>query len=342
MVAVLGAAVLPLFLAPAGDVMGNLVLAAAYVGMALGLNVIVGFAGLLDLGYVAFFAIGAYTAGYFGSGYWHETGFSFLVEEPVAGLPGIHLNFVFVFVLAIAATAVAGVIIGVPTLRLRGDYIAIVTLAFGEIVSSIVVQRRRDPRVRWHADRRRQGDHADRQDRPPVSRAVRGVEPAAVVLVRARARPAHAGRQPAPARLAPRPRVAGDARGRGGGRERRHPADARPSCWPTAPAPGSAALFGAFLASFLNTVTAVQFEFSFSIFVLAMVVVGGLGSVWGVVGGAVVLSALNSYVLPDLLGRLPGRLGFDFDLSQVSYGIYGVLLVIMVLLRPAGLWPERR
>ena len=73
-----------------------------------------------------------------------------------------------------------------------------------------------------------------------------------------------------------------------------------------------------------------------------MVVVGGLGSIWGVVGGAVVLSALNSYVLPDLLGRLPGRLGFDFDLSQVSYGIYGALLVIMVLLRPAGLWPERR
>ena len=105
---------------------------------------------------------------------------------------------------------------------------------------------------------------------------------------------------------------------------------------------GLGGLSGAFLASYLNTVTAVQFEFSFSIFVLAMVVVGGLGSIWGVVGGAVVLSAINSYVLPDLLGRLPGRLGLDFDLSQVSYGIYGVLLVIMVLIRPAGLWPDAR
>ena len=73
LLAIAAAVLLPLFLAPAGSVMGNLVLAAAYVGMALGLNVIVGFAGLLDLGYVAFFAIGAYTAGYFGSGYWHET-----------------------------------------------------------------------------------------------------------------------------------------------------------------------------------------------------------------------------------------------------------------------------
>ena len=68
------AAILPLFLDAGGTLMSNLVLAAAYVGMALGLNIIVGFAGLLDLGYVAFFAIGAYTAGYFGSGFWNTPG----------------------------------------------------------------------------------------------------------------------------------------------------------------------------------------------------------------------------------------------------------------------------
>src|SRR3954449_9229084 len=115
------AAVAPLFFSAGGDVLNNMVLAAAYAVMALGLNVIVGFAGLLDLGYVAFFAIGAYTAAYFGSGYW-----------------GIHAGFLAIVVLAVAATAVAGTVIGVPTLRLRGDYIALVTLAFGEIIGEIV------------------------------------------------------------------------------------------------------------------------------------------------------------------------------------------------------------
>src|SRR3954471_11937966 len=100
------AAVLPLFLNPGGDVMNNLVLAAGYTVMALGLNIVVGFAGLLDLGYVAFFAIGAYTAAYLGSGFW---------------APGIHVNFLLILACAVATTAVAGTLIGVPTLRLRGD-----------------------------------------------------------------------------------------------------------------------------------------------------------------------------------------------------------------------------
>ena len=101
-------------------------------------------------------------------------------------------------------------------------------------------------------------------------------------------------------------------------------------------------LSGAFLASYLNTVTAVQFEFSFSIFVIAMIVVGGLGSIWGVVLGALGLSAVNNYVLPDVLGPIPARLGLDFDLAELSSGIYGFLLVIVMLLRPEGLWPPRR
>ncbi len=99
---------------------------------------------------------------------------------------------------------------------------------------------------------------------------------------------------------------------------------------------------GAFLASFLGTVNPTQFTYSFSIFILAMVVLGGLGSPWGVVAGAIVLSALNSWLLPDVLYDVPGRIGLDFDLSQVSAGIYGVLLVVLMLLRPEGLLPERR
>src|SRR5919202_5653020 len=92
-VAALGAAaVLPLFVPQGGVALENLVLAAAYVVMALGLNVVVGFAGLLDLGYVAFFAIGAHIAAYFGSAFW-----------------GIHVDFLVVLVLAAIATTTAGV-----------------------------------------------------------------------------------------------------------------------------------------------------------------------------------------------------------------------------------------
>ncbi len=99
---------------------------------------------------------------------------------------------------------------------------------------------------------------------------------------------------------------------------------------------------GAFLGSYLNTVNADQFQFSFSIFILAMVILGGLGSIWGVVLGAVALSFINSYLIPDVLNGIPRDIGLDFDLTQLSYGIFGFLLVIMMVLRPAGLLPERR
>jgi branched-chain amino acid transport system permease protein len=91
-----------------------------YVLLALGLNVVVGYAGLLDLGYIAFYAIGAYSAAFW-------TG-----ALPVH--PPIHLNPFFVIPLAVLAAMLAGVLLGAPTLRLRGDYLAIVTLGFGEII----------------------------------------------------------------------------------------------------------------------------------------------------------------------------------------------------------------
>ena len=95
---------------------------------------------------------------------------------------------------------------------------------------------------------------------------------------------------------------------------------------------------GAFLASYLSIVNPRQFTFSFSIFILAMVVLGGLGSIWGVVVGAVVLSLINNYFLPTIF---PSTFGLQFDLSQIAPGIYGFLLVIVMLLRPQGLIPER-
>jgi branched-chain amino acid transport system permease protein len=126
------AAAAPLTVGPASTELEQIVLAALYVIMALGLNVVVGFAGLLDLGYVAFFAIGAHVTAHFGSAFW----------AGASGGTGIHLDFLIILGLAIVATASAAVFIGVPMLRVRGDYVGIVTLAFGEIVGQLVANGR--------------------------------------------------------------------------------------------------------------------------------------------------------------------------------------------------------
>src|SRR6476661_1852082 len=116
----------------------------AYIIMALGLNIVVGFAGLLDLGYVAFYAIGAFVIGWLGSQQFPDVnggkGIHILTAAKSAfgsDLPGIHINFFIVIFIAAAFTGIWGVILGAPTLRLRGDYLAIVTLAFGEIVPRV-------------------------------------------------------------------------------------------------------------------------------------------------------------------------------------------------------------
>ena len=101
--------------------------------MAVGLNIVVGFAGLLDLGYVAFYAIGAYTAAFLASPHWGGVSILLFSDLP-AGFPGIHIPFMLIIWLAAAVAALFGVLLGAPTLRLRGDYLAIVTLGFGEIV----------------------------------------------------------------------------------------------------------------------------------------------------------------------------------------------------------------
>ena len=90
-----------------------------------------------------------------------------------------------------------------------------------------------------------------------------------------------------------------------------------------------------------------QFQFGFSIFILAMVILGGLGSIWGVVIGAVALSFVNTRLIPDVLDGEGVRgvltdLGLDFSFQQVSFGVFGFILVLMMVLRPEGLLPERR
>ena len=339
------AAVLPLFLDRGGTTLENMILAAAYVVMALGLNVVVGFAGLLDLGYVAFFAIGAHVTAYFGSAFWANAGggdgIAVLVGDPAASMPGIHFNFLIVLVLAGVATTTAGVLIGVPTLRLRGAYVGIVTLAFGEIIGQVAYNGKE---IKVFGGTLTAGPSGilpiDSIDLPFVGRfGILDLRPwywfaltlvVLMLVVSFRLRDSAVGRawialrddeEAAASAGVPIARTKLQAYGVGA---------------------ALGGVSGAFLASYLSIVNPDQFTFSFSIFILAMVVLGGLGSIWGAVVGAIALSVLNSYLLPRVLYNVPSKIGLDFDLSAIASGIYGFLLMIVMLLRPQGLIPARR
>jgi branched-chain amino acid transport system permease protein len=339
------AALVPFFFDAGAPFLQDCVQALGYVVMALGLNIVVGFAGLLDLGYVAFYAIGAYTVGWFGSGFIatinHGKGVHVLVGGLAAKLPGVHFNFLLILLIAMILAAIAGVLIGLPTLRLRGDYIAIVTLAFGEIIGRIAING--DDIKLWGQPftAGRQGiTPVDPIDLPIVGRfQLLDLKPwyyFALVLVgitlfvNFRLRDSRLGR----AWIALREdEIAAVAMG-------------VPSVKTKLQAYATGAAFGgiagAFLGSFLNTVNADQFQFWVSILVLGMIILGGLGSIWGVVLGAVVLSFINTWFIPQVLNDVPGKLGIDFDATQITFGIYGWLLVMMMILRPQGLLPERR
>src|SRR5260221_166664 len=137
--------VLPFFFPADSGFMNGTIIAVAYAVMSLGLNIVVGFAGLLDLGYVAFYALGAYSLGWFGSGFFFKLRVHVLVSPIASTLQGIHLNFVLILIGAALICAAAGMLIGLPTLRLRGDYIAIVTLPFGAIIGVVAANGQRGP-----------------------------------------------------------------------------------------------------------------------------------------------------------------------------------------------------
>jgi branched-chain amino acid transport system permease protein len=318
------AAALPLFLDPGSTTLDHMTVAAAYVVMALGLNVVVGFAGLLDLGYVAFFAIGAHVTATLGSSFWD-----------------IHLEFLIILVLAVVAATTAGVLIGVPTLRLRGTYIGLVTLAFGEIIGQVAAN---GDEIRLFGGTLTAGPNGitpiDSIDLPFLKPfGPLDLRPwywfalalvAVMLVVTIRLRDSRMGR--AWIALRDDEQAAASA----------GVAIARTKLQAYGVGAALGGVAGAFLASYLRTVNPAQFTFSLSIFILAMVVLGGLGSISGAVVGAIALSALNTYLLPSVLDPLPSKVGLDFDLSAVASGIYGFLLVLVMLLRPRGLLPERR
>jgi branched-chain amino acid transport system permease protein len=337
------AAILPLFYDSGSAFIEDATTALIYVVMALGLNIVVGFAGLLDLGYVAFFAIGAYTIGWFGSTFFTSANVHVGVAEQLSKLPGIHINYLLIIPLAACLAAFMGALLGAPTLRLRGDYIAIVTLAFGEIIGRIAVNGDEGVFGIGHfnlTNGRRGITPVDKIDLPLVDRfTTLNLRPwywlalamaLVVVFINIRLRDSRLGR----AWIAVREdEVAAVSMGIPTVKVKLYAYALGAACGGVA---------GSFLGSFFNTVNADQFEFSFSIFVLAMIILGGLGSIWGVVVGAVTLSFINTRLIPDVLNGVPGKLGLDFDLTQLGFGIFGFLLVIMMVLRPQGLIPEAR
>jgi branched-chain amino acid transport system permease protein len=347
LVALLFCILFPLFLDPLSGTLDFAIFAVAYIMFALGLNIVVGFAGLLDLGYVAFYAIGAYSIGWFASDHFSKAnggkGIHLGVSGFPASLPGIHLNFLLIILLAMMLCALAGAIIGLPTLRLRGDYIAIVTLAFGEIIGTIALN---GDAVEVGGYKLTAGQQAispvDQPKLPGLNEldsafSLRGyfwlglAMAVIVLLINLSLRESRLGR----AWIAIREdEVAAASMGVPLVRTKL-------LAYGIGAALGGAA--GAFLGSYTNAINSTQFQFSFSILVLSMIILGGLGSIWGVVVGGLALTFIDRK-LPDVLDPLdiPGALGLNVGIADIKIGIFGFLLVIMMVLRPEGLFPERR
>jgi branched-chain amino acid transport system permease protein len=331
------------------DSMAN---AAAYAVLALGLNIVVGFAGLLDLGYAAFFAIGAYTYGILTSfqvqpewsTFWEPFRLVGLVSKMAAETGSgsvVHFTLSFWLALPFAAVFAAfwGVLFGFPTLRLKGDYLAIVTLGFGEIVPIVV----RNWSSLTNGAAGLNGVAAPRLfgwsfgvDSTPYYYVAMCLV-ALLIFVSIRLRDSRIGR----AWMAIREdEVAAAAMG----------VD-RTKFKLLAFAIGAAfgGMTGVFYVAKLQTATPEMFGFPVSVMILVMIVFGGIGSVWGVVLGAFILQLLQSWWLEDLtswlnaFGHLIGNRWLErIDLVPSIELIFGLILVGMMLFRRQGLIPATR
>ncbi|MDQ2895152.1 MAG: branched-chain amino acid ABC transporter permease [Actinomycetota bacterium] len=339
---ILIAIVLPFFFSNTSGFMNATIIAVAFAVMSLGLNIVVGFAGLLDLGYVAFYALGAYSVGWFGSDFFFQAHVHVGVSGIAATSSGIHLNFLLILVAAALICGLAGMIIGLPTLRLRGDYIAIVTLAFGEIIGVLAVNGQ-SVSIGNGMTLTAGNLGISAVDTPyfpgigsfnlldlrPWYWLILGIL-LVVLFVNLRLRDSRLGRAWVALR---EDEVAAVSMG-------------IPLVRTKLAAYAIGAMFGgmsgAFLGTYYTTVNAGEFQFGFSIFILAMVIIGGLGSIWGAVVGGLLLGYINNYLIPDVLNGLPQKLGLNFPLTEIEFGIFGFLLVLVMILRPQGLIPEQR
>jgi branched-chain amino acid transport system permease protein len=315
-----------------------------FIMMAVGLNIVVGYAGLLDLGYVAFYAVGAYTAGWLASGHFQQV----KVHIGSAGvnheLRGIHINMWVVLLIAGCITGIAGILIGLPTLRLRGDYLAIVTLGFGEIIPQFV--RNADSIRGFDLTHGTFGiapidspgfgealndtlglpvNFQQSTNRPELFFYTAVLLLLFTVFVSVRLRDSRLGRAWVAIR---EDETAAAAMG---------VPLMRTKTWAYAIGAFFGGIAGAYYASFKGGAFPSDFFFNISVFLLCMVILGGMGSVWGAVVGGLFLSYLDQ----EGLAKIGTEIGIQ-DVPKYNFGIYGLLIVLVMLFRPTGLIAERR
>ena len=317
--------------------------------MAIGLNIVAGFAGLLDLGYVAFYAFGAYTAAFFASP--HFASVSIVLFSNVAeGFPGIHLPFWLILPTAAIIAATFGALLGAPTLRLRGDYLAIVTLGFGEIVPVFFKNL-----AAITFDFTLFGVTLISLVNVNLTGGPLGINPIDPFTIFGLSFGATSGVAAVylgifltiiaitVARNLERSRM---GRAWGAIREDEIAAEmmgvntVRTKLLAFALGASFAGVAGAFQASYLGATTSDFFQFSTSILVLIMVILGGIGNIWGVLVGAIALVYIDKSFLP-WLGTRVQAVAPDFpNPTQFNFLIFGILLVAMMRFRPEGFLPE--
>lgn len=339
-------------------------IALLYIMLALGLNVVVGFAGLLDLGYIAFFAIGAYLAGLLASPQLSVVLESLQMEYPAAGewllqllgpavaANGIHLSVWLIVPVAALVAGVAGALLGAPTLKLRGDYLAIVTLGFGEIIRIFMnnlngpVNITNGPQGINLIDPVRIGGvslagepgaggilHIGSLTMPSVNAYyfLFLFLCVATVFISARLQHSRLGR----AWIAIREdEIAAKAMGI-------NVRNMKLLAFAMGASFGGVA--GAMFGAFQGFISPESFTLTESIAILAMVVLGGIGHIPGVVLGAVLLAALPEvlrHTVEPVQMALFDRVWIDAEVLRQL--LYGLALVLIMLARPAGLWPSPR
>jgi branched-chain amino acid transport system permease protein len=319
--------------------------------MAVGLNIVAGFAGLLDLGYVAFYAIGAYIAAFLSSPHLAAFGINIHFLNSVAGnVGGVHLPFWIIVPVGVLVVATFGVLLGAPTLRLRGDYLAIVTLGFGEIVP-LVFKNLANVTLSWHLgpiDLDLAGSN--------LTGGVQGinpVDPAVLPFLNIRF-DARAGFLPVylgMALLAVTVLIARNLQYSRIGRawiairedelaaEMMGVNAVRTKLLAFGLGASFAGVAGALQASYLGATTSDFFDFSISIVVLIMIILGGIGNIWGVIVGAIALQYVDKTLLPYLSQNMPAGLP---NPQQYNFLIFGVVLLLMMRFRPQGFLPSRQ
>jgi branched-chain amino acid transport system permease protein len=315
------------------QLLGALLPIGIYALLAMGLNIVVGYAGLLDLGYAAFFAIGAYTVGFLTS-----PGSVFV---RAGWVPPFFQQFWPALVIAFIVAALFGVLLGAPTLRLRGDYLAIVTLGFGEIVPNFFLNA------------------------VPLTGGTRGINPIAKpptigpfdfgqtaqrnwywlilaigllsIFIILRLYNSRLGRSWQAIR---EDELAASSMG----------IDlTRTKLWAFALGASFSGFAGSLFSSAFQYVHPSQFEFTLSILILSAVILGGIGNVFGAVIGAVLIGSFDRILADRLTGPLNAfgeQIGNDWlashNVGEDRYLVFGLALVLMMLLRPGGLFPSKQ